>query len=229
MFASKLCLVAMTASLVFAATAAKADSLTTGNFYSGDQNNGSDGFITYDLNGTTTVGGGGNFTDTTGVVNGNTVNFIEVYCIDLNDTIGLNSTYTAAYTNDGTVNGSSITGAGQITWLLLNEGSSATTTAESEGLQAAIWSVEYPGSFTYLPASNDADVTVAFDADIAALGNNTASVSSVDWIGIQNPDGSSAQSLVGLESPVPEPSSIVFLGTGILGIAGAMRRRFQNA
>lgn len=185
------------------------------------------GEIAFTLNGLFDIGAGGNLAGSTGVINGTPVSFQQVSCVDLADSIALNTTYTASYDTVGTVKGSAVRNAGEIAWLLINRAPLDTTTAQNEGLQAAIWSVEYSG-FS-LSLLNSSAVISAYNADLAALGSHTASVSLVDWITPTNENGSYAQAQVALPAAhAPEPNSLTLLGTGLASSAGNLRRRRRS-
>jgi hypothetical protein len=208
--------------------AAHADTLTVGATVNGGTSGNDATPISYTLNGVAGVGEGGNLTGSTGTIGNQSVTFSQLWCVDILDDLDLSTTYTASYANNGTIqNGTPVNDAGQIAWLIDNLAASATTQDQNLALQAAIWQVEYGSSFV-LSSTTSADVLSDFNSDLSALGNNTASVSSFEWVSPTNPDGSNAQGLVGTLAPTPEPSSLMLLGTGLLGFAESMRRRVRS-
>ena len=161
------------------------------------------------LNGTY---GGGSFD--TATLNGEELPWI--YCVDLNHYIHLGGIYgNAEVTNDGIVNGSLVTNAGQVAWLL-NEYADSSNVNEA-ALQAAIWETIYGDSFA-LRSSNSTAMLTAYNGYINAL-QNALSAGSVDdslvgnfaWI-TPNPTNDDIQGQI---TRVPEPSIILLLGVGI--------------
>jgi hypothetical protein len=224
---SKLGLLALAATFTVGGASAHADSLILGDagqsmsyFFDGFGN-----------------GAGGNFTPSSAVIGGKTVNFSAVYCVDLNDSIKDNSTYNGVtFTTNGVVDGSTINNADKIAWLILN--TTVTNETQAAGLQAAIWETEYGRNFTLLTGGSIASYE---SADLSALSHATVSsslISQLDWItppdtsegkGWDDRETVDQQGLVGLADPpaVPEPATLSLFGTGILGIAGIVRRRLS--
>jgi hypothetical protein len=224
---SKLSLLGAVATLTLSGLSAHADSLSLGS--SGQS-------MSFIFDGDHLHSSGGNFTPSSAVIGGKTVDFSAVYCVDLYNDISDDSFYNnTVFTTNGSVNGSPVNNAAKIAWLILN--TTVTNGTQAAGLQAAIWETEYGNQFTLLTGG-----TVAADeaADLLALSNASVSsslISKLDWITPPSTtedhgkdfETTYLQGLVGLPDPpaVPEPGTLSLFGTGILGIAGLVRRRMS--
>jgi hypothetical protein len=221
---SKLTLLAVASAFVASSVAAHADSLTLGS--PGEA-------MTFSIFNQTETAQGGNFSPSSAVIGGQTVVFGAVYCVDLFHEIEPNQTYNGVtFTTNGVVNNQMINNKNQIAWLLLNI--TATTADQQAGLQAAIWEEEYGNAFSLITGGNiAADETADLNALSEAGSYSSTLYTQVDWITPpyttsgwdKDENNDYLQGLVGVPDPVPEPGTLSLLGTGILGIAGLVRRR----
>jgi hypothetical protein len=176
--------------------------------------------------GPTNVGGG---PITISYLNG--IQLAWVYCVGFFTEVYVPADYpTTLVTNNGVVNGALVNNAGKVAWLLDNyaAGSVGNVIAE-QALQAAIWSVEYNGeginsALHVITGDKNQTYYSQYLSDLAALGSNTAALNTIDWFTPANGSGGPYQGLVGPGTPIPEPTSILLLGTALLFSAKLMKR-----
>lgn len=171
----------------------------------------------------------------------NSVELSFVYCVDIWDNVGVPAdypdttvTHNAVVTEGGTAAADGETGgvvdnAGEVAWLLDTYvvGAESNTNAQI-GLQAAIWTTIY-GSNYYLDPTDAAGAVTDYNNDLAALaaatGASGTSLSNFDWFSPNDGDGVEQGLIGGNNGSVPEPASILLLGTLLLGVLQLLKRK----
>ncbi len=145
------------------------------------------------------------------------------YCVDFAATTYVPSTYTGNLTGlDAVSNGAGAEAA----WLMNNtEGTGADSFA---AVQLVIWKLLYGDNFSYDTLSVDSTINNLYTTYLALAQSNSYSGTGYSvalLLNSSNNPSSGQDLLVNAPAPVPEPTTILLLGSGLIGLASFRRKK----
>ena len=183
------------------------------------------------VNGASTNEGGGSID--VSYLNGRKLDYL--YCVDLFTSVSVPATYpNTTINNSGQIYGASLVNADKVAYLLTTYGTSGQGD-QAIALQAAIWhEINAPGVYdlnlSYYNANN-ANIATLYTKYVGEVDTHSGDVSKFTWItpGTTDVNGKLTmyQGLV-TSNPVPEPSTIILLGTGMLFMAVYGKRHMNK-
>jgi len=184
------------------------------------------------VNGHSTNEGGGSVGSSS--LNGRQLDYL--YCVDLFTTVYVNAPYpNTTINNSGQIYGNQILNADKVAYLLTTYGTGAQTNQQI-ALQAAIWHEVNASGVYELNVEQyglNPDIATLYKTYVDAANSYSGPnlVSNFTWItpGTKDANGKLTmyQGLV-TSNPVPEPSTIILLGTGMLFMAVYGKRRMNK-
>lgn len=153
-----------------------------------------------------------------------------VYCVDLEHSMNLNRTMefdafetTHPDLNQAPANGFVRRNGSWAAWLYYNYGRNVTNASQAGAMQVALWEILYDGDANLRTGNFALTGSFAHESQAQAY---LALAPAANWVqAYYRHTGSLQQDIIGPMNPVPEPGTILLLGSGLLAVGAAFRRR----